>query len=444
MKEWNITDYSVWADGIHNDGPALQRAVDECSAAGGGRVVVPAGKYLCGTIELKDGVELHLEQGASLIASLNKEDIHLTPHPDGRVEDSGYFVGAVHAKNVALTGLGEIYGQGWKVMYDDGADGEYHECPLMSEGFRPRLTYFEDVENLTVQDVTFRDSALWTLHMAGCRRVRVQGIKILNNTRGANNDGIDPDSCQDVVISDCFIATGDDAIVIKTTKPITEKYGPCENILIRGCVLASHDSALKIGTETHGDIRNIIMSDCVVQDCSRGIGIWVRDGAVIENVQVHHISGAVRRYANSGGRSFAPDWWGKGEPVFLSATNRKGQTGSAGQIRGVSFDHLRITAESGIFLRGEENSVIEDVQLQNIKMIMKKQGTQETGFFDEQPSARGVYAHEIPAVYAKYVRQLELDKIQVQWCEPRQDAWTELTQLEDCELVREARIYEVE
>ena len=204
-----------------------------------------------------------------------------------------------------------------------------------------------------MQDVTFRDSALWTLRVAGCRRVRVQGIKILNNTRGANNDGIDPDSCQDVVISDCFIATGDDAIVIKTTKPITEKYGPCENILIRGCVLASHDSALKIGTETHGDIRNIIMSDCVVQDCSRGIGIWVRDGAVIENVQVHHISRSraalcqLRRTKLCAGLVS-----GQGEPVFLSATNRKGQTGSAGQIRGVSFDHLRITWESWYFPAG--------------------------------------------------------------------------------------------
>lgn len=444
MRTWNILEYDIKADGITNDGPSIQQAIDECALAGGGRVIVPAGNYLCGTLELKSNVELHLEQGASLIASLNKEDIRLTPCPDGAKEDSGYFVGALHAKNVALTGFGEIYGQGCKVMYDDGADGDFHECPLVSEGFRPRLTYFEDIENLTIQDVIFRDSALWTLHMAGCRRVKVQGIKILNNVRGANNDGIDPDSCQDVVISDCFIETGDDAIVVKTTEPMTRRYGACENILIRGSVLASHDSALKIGTETHGNIRNIIMSDCIVQNCSRGIGIWVRDGAVIENIQVHHITGAVRRYANSGGRAFAPDWWGKGEPIFISATNRKGKQGCAGIIRNVHFDHIQMTAESCIFMRGEENSPISRIKLQNIEIQMKKQGTQPVGFFDEQPSWRNVYPHEIPAIYAHYVKGLELEDIVVVWHKPMQEAWGKVTQFVDCEQVETERVRETE
>ena len=122
MKIWNVMEYGVKADGKTNDGPCIQRAVDDCSAAGGGRVLIPAGHYLCGTIELKDHVELHLTQGASLIASLNKEDIRRTPCPDGTKEDSGYFIGALHVKNVSLTGEGEIYGQGYKVMRDDGAD----------------------------------------------------------------------------------------------------------------------------------------------------------------------------------------------------------------------------------------------------------------------------------------------------------------------------------
>lgn len=443
MREWNIRSYGVKADGISNDGPVIQQAVEDCSAAGGGRVTVPAGHYLCGTIELKDGVELHLEQGAVLLASLRPEDIHTTPHPDGSAEVSGYFVGAVHAKNVALTGQGCLNGQGWRVMTDDGADGGFHECPLMTEGFRPRLTYFEDVEDLTVRDVTFKDSALWTLHMAGCRRVRVESVKILNHPRGANNDGIDPDSCQDVLISDCLIETGDDAIVIKTTEPMTRKYGPCENIVIRGCILASHDSALKIGTETYGDIRNIILSDCIVRDCSRGVGIWVRDGAVIENIQVHHITGAVRRYANAGSRSFAPDWWGKGEPLFVSATRRKGKTAPAGMIRNLWFDHIRMTAESSIFIRGEEDSIIQNVELNDITVTMKKQGTQEAGFFDEQPSQRGVYPHEIPVIYAEYAHRLRIRSLTAYWDKDRQKAWAGLLETEHCTQVETGDLEEI-
>lgn len=442
MKDWNIIACGASADAVTNNAPAIQKAIDGCSASGGGRVTVPAGKYLCGTIELKDNVELHLQQGAVLIASLNQRDIRNTAHPDGSGEESGFFVGALHAKNIALTGLGTLDGQGRRVMKDDGADGEYHECPLLSEGFRPRLTYFEDVEELTVQDVTFKDSALWTLHMAGCRRVRVERIKILNNPRGANNDGIDPDSCQDVLISDCLIETGDDAIVVKTTKPMTEKYGPCENIVIRGCILASHDSALKIGTETHGDIRNVIFSDCVVKDCSRGVGIWVRDGAIVENIQVHHITGTVRRYANAGGRSFAPDWWGKGEPVFISATWRKGRPAFPGTIRNLWFDHIRITAESGIFIRGEEECRIQDVEFSNLTVTMKKQGTQETGFFDEQPSERGVYAHEIPVFYAEYAQRLRIRELTAFWDRNRQRAWAGLLQTPNCDQAETADLRE--
>lgn len=132
------------------------------------------------------------------------------------------------------------------------------------------MILLEDITDLTIRDVTLRDAAFWTLHMAGCRRVRIRDIRILNDDRGANNDGIDPDCCQDVIISGCLIHTGDDAIVVKATGPMTRRYGPCCNVTITNCVLHSRDSALKIGTETCGDIRNITFGDCLVKDCSRG------------------------------------------------------------------------------------------------------------------------------------------------------------------------------
>ena len=263
-----------------------------------------------------------------------------------------------------------------------------------------RDRYFEDVENLTVQGITFRDAAFWTLHMAGCRHVLVDGIRILNDQRGANNDGIDPDTCQDVVISNCIIKSGDDAIVVKNSVPMAKKYGSCENIVIRGCVLYSHDSALKIGTETGCAIRHVILSDCVFRECSRGVGIWVRDGAVIEDIHIHHVTGNTRRYADCPQREFAPRWWGKGEPIFLSATPRK-QGGHPGVIRNITFDHISMTAESSLFIAGEKDSVIEDVTVEHLDLTLRQQGSHKPGLFDEQPSSRDVYPHDIPAIYVR-------------------------------------------
>ncbi|WP_243095020.1 glycoside hydrolase family 28 protein [Lachnotalea sp. AF33-28] len=432
MSVHNIIDYGA-STGKENNAPFIQRAVNAACEEGGGTVSVPAGEYLCGHIELKSHVNLHLDQGAVLKCSLKKEDFLQEGADTDELElNSGCFIGARHAEDISITGRGVIDGQGRLILKDDGADNGAGECPLNFSGFRTRMTLLEDVTDLTIEGVTFRDSALWTLHMAGCRRVMIRGIRILNNVRGANNDGIDPDSCQDVVISDCIIKTGDDAIVVKTTKPMTEKYGPCQNVVIKGCVLHSHDSALKIGTETHGDIRNIILSDCVIEDCSRAVGIWVRDGGTVENIQIHHLTGAVRRYANAGGRDFAPDWWGKGEPVFLSNTRRKGSQEFTGRICGVSFDHIRIASESCIFLAADDGCPVQDITICDMEMTMCRQGTQAGGLFDEQPSERNVYAHSIPALYARGIHGLTVKNWRVKRLEPAMKEWDGFIVTENC------------
>lgn len=434
MAEYNITAYGAQPGG-KNCASAVQRAIDAAAAAGGGRVVVPQGDYLCGSVRLKSHVTLHLEAGAVLRSSLDPAQIEPFRTAAGNDEvdgwAGGFFVGAQGARDVVITGPGVIDGQGDKVFFDANEDNGFHECPKACADFRPRMLLFEDVADLTIRDVTLRNAAFWTLHLAGCRRVHIEGIYIDNDDRGGNNDGIDPDSCQDVTIRNCFIHTGDDAVVVKSTAPMARRYGPSENILITGCVLHSRDSALKIGTETHGVIRNIILSDCVVKDCSRAVGIWVRDGGTVENVQVHHITGAVRRYADRYAVPGAPGWWGKGEPVFISATRRPGKENFPGVIRNISFDHLTLTAESGLFLGGEADCPIKNVRISDLDLTLAKQGTQPGGLFDEQPSARGVYAHTIPALYARSVQRLILRHAVLH--DGGGTAWNgQLTQLEDC------------
>ena len=435
MKQYNILDYGAIADGVTNNAAAIQQAIDEASAEGG-RVVIPQGKYLSGTLVLKSNIDFHLEKGAVLISSLNQEDImdfaKLFEDDNACTGwDGGCFLFACHEENITISGEGVIYGQGDKVFIDDDVDGGAHECPLSVAAFRPRTTFLEDVTNLTVRDITIQDAAFWTLHMAGCHHVRVQDIKILNDVRGANNDGIDPDCCKDVLITGCLVKTGDDAIVIKTTKPMTQRYGASENIVISNCILYSHDSALKIGTETHGDIRNVILSDCVIKDCSRGVGIWVRDGATIEDVHIHHVTGNVLKYADGIGEHRTRMWWGNGEPIFLNATYRNGEHHNPGKIRNITFDHIYMKAESSIFVAGEKDAVIEHVQLTDLNITMCHQGTQPSGYFDEQPSEKNVYEHTIPAVYGRYAEDLTMIG-RVHYEEPYNVESNPIQQLDNC------------
>ena len=433
----SIIDFGAVPDGRTNCAAAIQAAVDAAAGDGGGTVLIPAGRWLSGSVLLKSHVTLQLESGACLVSSLDESEIFPFPASpeEGPVDgwNGGFFLGGRDAEDVRITGGGVIDGQGDRVFTDADVDSGFHECPYRCASFRPRMVLFENIRGLEIGGVTLRNAAFWTLHMAGCRDVRIHDIRILNDDRGANNDGIDPDCCRNVVISNCLVETGDDAIVLKSTAPMAKRYGPCENVTISGCVLHSRDSALKIGTETHGTIRRVILSDTVVRDCSRGVGIWVRDGGTVEDIQVHHLVGAVRRYADAYDLPGAPGWWGKGEPLFISATRRRGQPDRfPGHIRRLSFSDIRLDCESSLFIAGEADCPIEDVRLREIHLRFVRQGTQPGGLFDEQPSERHVYPHSIPALYARSADGLVLRDSTAAFTGDG-EAWDgTLTETEDC------------
>lgn len=437
---FDITKYGAVPDGITNNSASIQKAIDDCTSFGGGIVLIPSGHFLSGTLCLKSNVNLHLEQGAVLTSSINEEDIiNYTKDFETNTNDSGWeggcFLCAFRSENITISGDGIIYGQGDKVFFDTDADYGYNECPKDCAKFRPRTTFFEDITNLRVTGVTFKDAAFWTLHMAGCKHVLVDNVKILNDVRGANNDGIDPDSCQDVVISNCIIESGDDAIVVKNTISMGKKYGACENVIIHGCILHSQDSALKIGTETYKGIKNVILSDCIVKDCSRGVGIWVRDGATVENIRVHNVTGSVRRYADRFTVEGHPGWWGKGEPLFISNTPRyKDSPKNTGIIRNVVFKDIEIDSESCIFMRADDGCPIENIKLENVTVNMKKQGKLDSGIFDEQPSVRNKYEHEVPGFYANGITNLKIKNLEINKFEPFLKGWSdEKIMIENCD-----------
>jgi polygalacturonase len=411
---FNVLDYGAVPDGKVVCTSAIQKAIDD-AAINGGQVLLTSGTYLSGSLRLRSNVDLHLEEGAVLLSSIDpKDQIDFLKDMEDDNPDTGWeggcFLFAIHEKNITISGSGKIDGQGRHYFYDDDSDSGYHECPLAVRGLRPRTTYFEDIENLTVNDVTFYDSAFWTLHMAGCRDVLIQGVRILNNERAANNDGIDPDSCQNVVIRDCIIRGGDDSIVIKTTRPITAKYGESRNIIIAGCVLKSRSCALKIGTETWGDIHHIILSDCILEDCNRGFGIFSRDGGKIYDILIHDVTGNTRRFADCTTRFTGIHlWWGKGDPFFISAVRREKDGRVPGTIQNIVIHHIFVTCEGTAVIGGEEDAKVENITIQNSRFLWKRQSAHTPDCIDERPSWRGCYSHETPCLFVRYARNLCID-----------------------------------
>ncbi|WP_284645985.1 glycoside hydrolase family 28 protein [Paenibacillus silviterrae] len=424
---YNIKDFGAIGDGVTKDTASIQRAIDYCAEQGGGTVMVPNGEFLSGTIQLRSYVELHLTPAARIVSSTEKSDFIAPAEEEAAQLSEGQgsraLVCARHAKHVAVTGLGTIDGRGEHFLEPEDGVSDYVLEPLVE--FRPKLIDFEGCTNVVFRDVTLYRASSWGLHMTGCNQVTVDGVKILGQVRGPNNDGIDPDCCKDVHISNCHIETGDDCIVIKTTKYGAERYGACENITVTNCTLQSHDSAIKIGTETHADIRYITVTNCVIRNSNRGVGIWVRDGATMENMLFSNLFIETRLFSNDEEIKRTLRWWGKSEPIFMTAERRNTPNAPApGTIRNIRFDQLLIESEGCIYIEGSEESRISGISLRNVKQTMRVKSGYPGGVFDTQPSARGVFPHHIPAIILRYADDVTLSDVEVKWGEERNAHWS--------------------
>ena len=254
--DYNIVNYGAKSDTTVLSTAAIQQAIDDCSKACGGRVVIPAGQYKTGTIILKSDVHLYLEKGATLYGSTDLKNYRPMKSDFVSLRTQVPTIQLIYADkvmNVQISGEGTIDGQGWafkKLSWND-------------EGItRPHLIRFIQSEEITVKDITLKNSGCWMQHYLACLRVRIENLKIYNRNN-YNNDGLDIDGCSGVVVKGLMVDSDDDGITLKSTSSWL-----CENVFISDCVVSSHCNAVKLGTETNGGFRNISITGIVVKPSS--------------------------------------------------------------------------------------------------------------------------------------------------------------------------------
>lgn len=409
-------EYGAVGDGVTNDAKAIQAAIDTCAEHGGGRVSLTGGKiYYSGSLVLKSNVELYLESGSVLKASNDIKDYfslanngQIVSHSSGlpsylNCEYAGKpfhaFLYCYGQKNVRISGFGTIDGN--EEMYY-GTDSGYH----IEGSYYPRvpMLLLEKVEHLTIKEVTLRRCGFWTLHMVGCEDVLVDGIRILNNLRMANSDGIDPDHCKNVRIQNCHIECGDDCIVLKNTKDY-EKYGATENITISNCTLISTSAAIKLGTEGECDFRNIVVQNCTISRSNRGISLQIRDCGNVENVFFSNITIETRR--------FSMEWWGRAEPICITVLDRK-EGVRAGSVKNITFRDIHCKGENGILLRGSKDNLIHNVKFHNVEVELRKISKWPVEGYDLRPSnGQGMIPGKISGLYAEYVEEVFIEEVKI-------------------------------
>ena len=428
---FNVLEYGAKGDGKTNDAAGIQKAIDACAKAGG-RVLLPAGRtFYSGAIHLKANIDLHVEKGAKLLGSSDEEDYG--PYVDA-------LINAVDAPNISITGGGEINGNAEAFMKDLRPEGDIYEpkwgthkgCPG-SRGTTKRrfmLMTLVKCDHLKIADINLRDSASWFIHPVGCDDVLIDGISIIGDLKVPNNDGIDVDHCRNVRISNCYVHTGDDAIVLKNTLLCDRwgELGPCENITVTGCVLVSRSSALKID-EVWNDCRNVVFDSCVIDASHRGLCIQSRDRGNIENILFSNI------IVNT--QLFSAWWWGRAEPICITHMPRNAET-PLGKVRNITFSNIVCNSENSIYIHGWKENPVEDIVLDNVKVTIDKKTHWSGGWYDPRPGKffesnkfgatspedqlnvhKGLYRHETVGVYCENARDVTLRDVQVRWGENR-------------------------
>ena len=410
---YNVSAYGAVGDGKANDAAAIQAAIDDCAANGGGTVVLESGKtYYSDSVAMKKNVELHLQKGSTLRAT---SDINGYIRPCKMINDpktalvgnpvtgkpSFVFIYGYEADGCSITGEGTIDANCYAFVE---RKNEYY----VTGNFYPRPTaiYIEKSDHISFRNITVTNAPFWTLHPAGCDDVLIDSIRILNPLDVANSDGIDPDHCSNVRICNCHVQCADDCICLKTTKGNAE-YGPTEDVIITGCTLISTSAAIKIGTEGVGNFRNIIVDNCIISKSNRGLSIQIRDGGNVENVTFSNCTVETRR--------FCSDWWGTAEPITITCFRRDENT-TAGHIRNIRYFNVTCKSENGVLIYSSPENPVENVVFENCSVQLEKTSKWDCGLYDLRPCIdHGIEENDNSAFFIRNAKNVRIEKTDVSW-----------------------------
>ncbi len=407
----NVVDFGAVADGKTLNTKAIQAAIDECAKTGG-RVIVPTGTFVTGSIFLKSNVELHLTHGAVLKASGNLEDYNETSAYEQNSDCLGeewlgkHLIMAIECQNVALTGSGTIDGNAEVYYAEPKYYSEYYwrfglALAKDKEKLRPgQLVCFVECQNVIVEDVTMRNATCWSCFFHGCEYVRARGLRITNPKYAANTDGIDIDCCRYVTVSDCIINTGDDAIAIRCSSKRLKHKQACEFVTITGCVLSSASNAFRIGVG-YGEIRHVRVSDIVIEKSACAMGFSTTfDGngeAFIQDVNFSNVSAADTCY-----------------PMSIYAFN--------GCVKRITIDNCRIEGYCVSNIMGVPG-VMKDIKIKDTDFYINKD---PRGLNEKRKSDRGN-----DVFYANNVENLVFDN--VNFITEAPDEWGNILRHDNCE-----------
>jgi polygalacturonase len=404
-SHFNVREYGAAGDGQVLETAALQAAVDACQRQGGGMVFFPAGKYLTGPLFLRDDIHLYLDAGAVLLGSENPADYPVSDHRWEGAEQATYapLLTGQHLKNITISGRGRIDGQGavWWHRFREGG----LKYP------RPRLISFADCENVLVEGVTLVNSPSWTINPVRCSNLTVRGVTIDNPADSPNTDGINPDSCQHVHISDCYVSAGDDCITLKagSEDERPERRAPCRDITIVNCTLAHGHGGVVIGSEMNGGVQNVVISNCIFVGTDRGIRLKSRRGrgGIIEDVRASNLIMTDVLCPFTMNLYYGCGAWG--DPVVSDKRPQPLDEGTP-RIRRIHLNHItaRGVKYAAGFFYGLPEMPAEEISLSDISVSLAPET--EAGYPE---MADGLERMKQAGVFIRNVRGLILEHVEI-------------------------------
>ncbi len=400
-------------------GPQLQKAIDACGKAGGGRVYVPPGDYTSGQLHLRSAVSLYLEAGATIFATL-----------DIRQYDNAKSAALIYGEDlhdIALEGRGTLDGQStyeWRpndmtdfYILSNQRQMEATGKPLTrpfptghpNQTIYPRMVLLLRCVDVRIAGLKFLHSRSWTINPYACKRLTIDSVYIYSSQKdGVWADGIDPDGCQDVRISNSTIETGDDAIVFYST----DNWGPVlptENVTVTNCRLSSSSSAIKFCDGNSKAVRRVTISNVVITNSNRGLAFMVFDGGIVEDVIISNVTIDTRR--------FDWFWWGDGDPIHFNIKRRSEVDGTpkpnepkAGIIRNVTIENLIAYGQGTSAIQGHPDSWLEGLRMSNVRLYVSH-------------GAEAPYESTTAAMTLKYARDTAFKDVEIRWEEPHAGTW---------------------